>query len=206
LRRRRREAGYLGVKTVCGTPPGVNSVLLPLPLFVRKPCTPLPGTVTVSIDPTSPVTNAGPLDVTIECPNDDGPVNAAGIGEAEPGSKADAWTPAPINKTIAAAPRVLGTMRQLSERVLLMSITFPEFELGSPDDGHFTCSGNRVWLTVPSPDHRAGILRCATRSSRSRLAHGDMHGPNCSRRSEVLRRVQAIGDGLKELLIQCENR
>jgi hypothetical protein len=109
------------VKTVCGAPPVVNNVLLPLPLFARKPGAPLPGSMTVSIDPTWPVTNAGPLEVMIECPADDEPVNCTCIAEAEAGSEARAvaWMPAPTNKTIVATATVLG-IRQLSERVLFI--------------------------------------------------------------------------------------
>jgi hypothetical protein len=141
----RIKPGYRGVKTVCGAPPGVSSVALPLPLFIRKLGVALPGNVRVSIDPTWPVTNAGPLDVLIECPTNDGEVNAAGITEAEPGSAAhaDAWTPAPMSKNIAAA-MVLRMMLRSSESVLCMSVSFPEYELGSPDDGRFICSGFRV--------------------------------------------------------------
>jgi hypothetical protein len=121
-------------------------VLLPLPLFVRKPCVPLPGNVTVSIDPTWPVTNAGPLDVTIECPIDDEPVNWTCTAEAETGSavRADAWTPAATSKTIAATATALGRRRKSRERVLFMSVAFPEFEFGPPDDGRCICSGFRV--------------------------------------------------------------
>jgi hypothetical protein len=99
--------------------------------------------MTVSIDPTWPVTNAGPLDVMIECPADDEPVNCTCIAEAEPGTEAPsaAWTSAPASKTIAATATVLGTMRQSNERVLFMSVSFPEFEFGSPDDGRIICSG-----------------------------------------------------------------
>jgi hypothetical protein len=77
-------AGYLGVKAVCGAVPGAISVLLPLPLFMRKPCPPPAGSAIVAIDPALPVTNAGPLDVMIDCPldNDDEPGNANDIGGA----------------------------------------------------------------------------------------------------------------------------
>jgi hypothetical protein len=134
------------VKTVCGAPPGVSSVALPLPLFIRKPGVPLPGIVTVSIDPTWPVTNAGPLDVSIERPTNDGELNWTGISEAEPVSAAhaDAWTPAPMSKTIAAAAMVLRMTLRSSESVLCMSVSFPEYEPGSPDDGRFICPGCRV--------------------------------------------------------------
>jgi hypothetical protein len=73
-------ARYLGVLMVCGTAPGANSVLLPLPLFMTKPCPPPPGSAIVPIDPILPVTNAGPLDVTIDCPvdNDDEPNDIGG--------------------------------------------------------------------------------------------------------------------------------
>src|ERR1700677_1848785 len=124
--------------------PVAKIVLLPLPLFMRKPCPPLPGSMTVSIDPTWPVTNAGPLGVKTGCPIDgDEPKSATGIAEAGPGAPADAWTPAPANRTIAATATVLGMLRQSSARVLIMSVSFPEFELGSPDDGRFICSGRR---------------------------------------------------------------
>jgi hypothetical protein len=75
------QARYLGVITVCGTVPGAISVLLPLPLFMRKPCPPPPGSAIVFIDPALPVTNAGPLDVMIDCPvdNDDEPNDVGGV-------------------------------------------------------------------------------------------------------------------------------
>jgi hypothetical protein len=126
--------------------PGAYSVLLPLPLFMRKPCPPLPGSVVVSIDPTWPVTNACPLDVMIECPTeDDGELgNATGVAETEGSApRAHAWTPDPASKAMAATATVL-MMRQSGARVVFMSVSFPEFELGSPDDGRFICSGHRV--------------------------------------------------------------
>jgi hypothetical protein len=125
--------------------PGAKTVLLPLPLFIRKAWPPPPGSEKVSIDPTWPPTNAGPLDVMTECPIDDGgePKNATGIAEAVTGSAADAWTLAPANRTIAVNATILGILRQSNARVLIMSVTFPEFELGLPDDGRFICSGHR---------------------------------------------------------------
>ena len=124
--------------------PVAKIVLLPLPLFMRKPCPPLPGSITVSIDPTWPVTNAGPLGVKTGCPIDgDEPKNATGIAEAVPGAAAKAGTPAAANRAIAATATVLGMVRHSSARVLIMSVPFPEFELGSPDGGRFIRSGRR---------------------------------------------------------------
>src|SRR5712672_2134643 len=116
---------YLGVKTVCGGRPGANSVLLPLPLFERNPCAPLPGRMKVSIDPRWPVTKAGPLDVKIVCPTDDDdePRRATGVAETDQGSapRADAWTAAPASKAIAATATVFRMMRESSVRDLTMS-------------------------------------------------------------------------------------
>jgi hypothetical protein len=148
VRRRpwRCQMRYLGVIMLCGTPPGTNSVLLPLPLFMRKPCPPLPASVVVSIEPTWPVTNTCPLDVMTECPTDDTKCSIDDVGEEENGSAscAHAWAHDPASKAmarIAVGPR---TMRQSSARVVLMSVSFPAFEPGPPDDGRFICSGRRI--------------------------------------------------------------
>ena len=59
---------HLGVATTWGTPPGTIIVLVPLPLFMSRPCAALPGSVVVCIEPMLPVMKAGPLDVWIALP------------------------------------------------------------------------------------------------------------------------------------------
>jgi hypothetical protein len=137
-------ARYLGVMTVCGTLPGMNSVLLPLPLFMRKPDPPPPGSVVVSIDPTWPVTNAGPLDVMTELPSDEvgEPKSATCVAAEENGSapRAHAWTADPAINAIARTATGRRA-RQSIARDLIMSVSLPAFEFGSPDDERCICLG-----------------------------------------------------------------
>jgi hypothetical protein len=176
-RLRRWQVCYLGVKTVCGAPPGVISVLLPLPLFMRKPCPPLPGSVVVSIDPTWPVTNTCPLGVMTECPiDDDGELKrATGVAEAESRSapRAWAWTHDPATKAIATSAAGHRTLRQSSARVLLMSVSFSAFEPGPPHDRHFICSGTGFDGDLTWSPARHIALR------RSTFDDGPVHGDMC---------------------------
>ncbi|MGH9205675.1 MAG: hypothetical protein ACRD1G_03820, partial [Acidimicrobiales bacterium] len=59
---------YRGVGTVVTTPPGPVSVLVPLPLFIRSPTPPPPGSAIVCMFPTRPVVTAGPRNVKIARP------------------------------------------------------------------------------------------------------------------------------------------
>lgn len=87
---------HLGVLTTCGTPPGTSKVLVPLPLFRRKPCPTLPGRVVVCMEPILPVMNAGPLDVSNACP-------VSELCGAEPASDALAWLAEPTSVATANA-------------------------------------------------------------------------------------------------------
>ena len=168
--------GHLGVPTVCGTPPGTMSVLVPLPLFMRKPCPPLPGSVVVSSEPTWPVTKAGPRDVRTDWPVV-GPCevgNATCVAEAERGAAPSAhawpphaWTHSPTSNAIAMTAVGLRTMRKPCLRVLTMSVSFHVFEQGLPDDGRRTCSWQ--WIVLPAP-HIASHPRSSTFGRR----HWDM--------------------------------
>jgi hypothetical protein len=118
---------HLGVATVCGIPPGTISVLVPLPLFMSKPCPPLPGSVVVSIEPRWPVTNAGPLIVKADWPavGPCEPRNATWVAGAESGSAplAHAWLHSPTNSVTVATAVEIRTKRGSCLRVLIMSVS-----------------------------------------------------------------------------------
>jgi hypothetical protein len=58
-----RDPVYRGVRTTIGFPPGVTSVLVPLPFCMKKPSPPEPAMVVLAADPTFPITKVGLLDV-----------------------------------------------------------------------------------------------------------------------------------------------
>src|ERR1700691_346346 len=66
---RRRELVYLGVVTTCGTPTGGSNVVVPLPLFMRKPRPPEPGRVLAAIGPILPLTISDPRGPAKKLPN-----------------------------------------------------------------------------------------------------------------------------------------
>jgi hypothetical protein len=118
---------HLGVATVCGRPPGTISVLVPLPLFMSRPCPPLPGSVVVSIEPRWPVTNAGPLIVKADWPGAGPcePRNATRVADAESGSAplAHAWLHSPTNSVMVTTAVEIRTKGSSCLRVLTTSVS-----------------------------------------------------------------------------------
>jgi hypothetical protein len=148
VRRTVSGACYLGVMTICDMPPGTNSVLLPLPLFIRRPCAPLPGSVVVSIEPVWPAMNACPLGVITDRPviATGEPRSATGVAADKngPAPRAQAWAYDPTGKAMAITAGGIRTMRVLGAKALIVSLSFPQVQHGSPDDGRQVFSGRRV--------------------------------------------------------------
>jgi hypothetical protein len=184
---------HLGVATVCGMPPGVSSVLVPLPLFSRKPSPPLPGIVVVCNVPRLPVTTAGPRDVRNDWPG----IDACTLVNAGPPTRAQAVPPRPISNAIAmTAIDGLCTTEAADLRDPVIFLSFPECEQRLRHHARTICSGRRAGLQSRLPPARHIVLHRPVCDAGS--AHGHMYEQNG--RSRLAQRVSTSTSSRASLL------
>ena len=149
-----------------------EQVLVPLPLFMRKPSPPLPGIVVVWNEPRFPVMKAGPLDVRNDWPG----IDACRSMSAGPLTRAQAVPSRPVSNAIAmTAIDGLRTTKAADLKELAILLSFPECEQRLRRHARTVCSGRQAGFQSRLPPARHVVLH------RPVCDAGSVYGDMCER-------------------------